>query len=89
MAHLREAGSRPKTPEHCQHISDSRLNSGVAVGAKNPRAKKIYCRETDTVYSWAGEAAEKLGLSVHMIRQCRQGKINNVKGYHFVDFIEN
>jgi group I intron endonuclease len=89
MARLRASGSRPKSPEHCQHLSESRINSGIAAGAKNPRAKKIYCIETDTVYSWAGEAAEKLGLSVHMIRQCRQGKTDNVKGYHFVDFIEN
>jgi hypothetical protein len=89
MAHLREAGSRPKTSEHCQHISEARIKNGVATGAKNPRAKKIYCKETDTVYSWAGEAAEALGLSVHSIRQCRQGKYDNVHGYHFVDFIEN
>lgn len=89
MARLRESGSRPKSAEHCQHLSESRINSGIAAGAKNPRAKKIYCIETDTVYSWAGEAAELLGLSVHSIRQCRQGKIEHVKGYHFVDFMNN
>lgn len=89
MARLREAGSRPKSAEHCQHLSEARINRGIAAGAKNPRAKKIYCVETDTVYSWAGEAAEVLGLSVHSIRQCRQGKMEHVKGYHFVDFIDN
>jgi group I intron endonuclease len=88
MAHLRESGSRQKTVEHCQHISETRINSGVAAGAKNPRAKKIYCVETNTVYSWAGEAAEALGLSIHSIRRCRQGKVDNVKGYHFKDFID-
>ena len=87
MQHLREAGSQPKSAEHCKHISESRIKNGVATGAKNPRAKKIYCVETDTVYSWAGEAAEVLGLSVHMIRQCRQGKYENVNGYHFKDVI--
>ena len=89
MKNLRESGSRPKSTEHNKHISETRIERGVAVGAKNPRAKKIYCFETDTVYSWAGEAAEALGLSVHSIRQCRQGKIDNVKGYHFKDFTEN
>ena len=89
MERLRASGSRPKSQEHRKHISESRINNGTAVGAKNPRAKKIYCVETDTVYSWAGEAAEILGLSVHSIRQCRQGKIEHVKGYHFVDFIDN
>lgn len=88
MAHLRESGSRPKTPEHCQHISETKRKNGDAVGAKNPRAKRIYCKETDTVYSWAGEAAEVLGLSVHSIRQCRQGKLAHVKGYHFIDYLD-
>lgn len=89
MTRLRESGSRSKTPEHCQHISEARIKNGVAAGTKNPRAKKIYCKETNTVYSWAGEAAEVLGLSVHSVRQCRQGKVDHVKGYHFADFIEN
>ena len=88
MKHLRESGSKPKTLEHRERISNTRKIKGVAAGAKNPRAKKIYCIETNTVYSWAGEAAEALGLSVHMIRQCRQGKLEHVHGYHFIDFIE-
>lgn len=89
MENLRKSGSRPKSAAHNKHISETRIERGVAAGAKNPRAKKIYCVETDTVYSWAGEAAEALGLSVHSIRQCRQGKIEHVKGYHFKDFTEN
>lgn len=88
MENLRRSGGRPKSAEHRQHVSESRIKNGSAAGAKNPRAKKIYCVETDTVYSWAGEAAEVLGLSVHSIRQCRQGKIDNVNGYHFKDFTE-
>ena len=88
MERLRESGSKPKSKEHCKHISEARIKKGIAVGNKNPRAKKIYCLETDTVYSWAGEAAEILGLSVHSIRQCRQGKLENVKGYHFTDFLD-
>ena len=83
MERLRASGSRPKSQEHCKHISESRINNGTAVGNKNPRAKKVYCVETDTVYSWAGEAAEALGVSVHLVRQCRQGKIEHAKGYHF------
>lgn len=86
MAHLRESGSRSKSAEHRKHISETKKLNGDAVGAKNPRAKKLYCPETDTVYSWAGEAAEVLGLSVHSIRQCRQGRLVQVKGYHFVDY---
>lgn len=85
LARLRESGSRPKSEEHCRHISETKIKNGDAAGAKNPRAKKIYCVETDTIYSWAGEAAEVLGLSVHSIRQCRQGKLAHVKGYHFKD----
>ena len=88
MAHLRESGSRPKSDEHRQHLSEARIASGCSAGAKNPRAKKIYCVETDTVYSWAGEAAEILGLSVHSIRQCRQGKYEHVHGYHFKDVLD-
>ena len=88
MENLRKSGSRPKSAEHSRHVSETRIARGIAAGANNPRAKKIYCVETDTVYSWAGEAAEALGLSVHSIRQCRQGKVEHVKGYHFKDFIE-
>lgn len=88
MEKLRESGSRPKSEEHRKHLSESRIESGVAVGAKNPRAKKVYCVETDTVYSWAGEAAEVLNLSVHSIRQCCQGKVESVKGYHFTYYTE-
>ena len=88
MERLRESGRRPKSAEHNKHVSESRIERGVAAGPKNPRAKKIYCVETDTVYSWAGEAAEILGLSVHSIRQCRQGKLEHVKGYHFKDVLD-
>ena len=88
MARLRESGSRPKSIEHNKHVSETRIEKGVAAGAKNPRAKKIYCVETDTVYSWAGEAAEMLGLSIHSIRQCRQGKREHVQGYHFRDILD-
>lgn len=83
MEHLRVSGSRPKSREHRKHISESRINNGSAVGNKNPRAKKVYCVETDTTYSWADEAAEALGISIHSIRQCCQGKLKHVKGYHF------
>jgi group I intron endonuclease len=88
MERLRESGSRPKSIEHNKHVSETRIEKGVAAGAKNPRAKKIYCVETDAVYSWAGEAAEILGLSIHSIRQCRQGKREHVQGYHFSDILD-
>ena len=88
MERLRESGSRPKSEEHRQHLSEARKKNKSATGAKNPRAKKVYCIETDTVYSWAGEAAEALNLSVHSIRQCCQGKMESVKGYHFTHYIE-
>ena len=88
MERLRESGSRPKSEEHRRHLSESKKKNGAAVGAKNPRAKKVYCIETDTVYIWAGEAAEVLNLSVHSIRQCCQGKIESVKGYHFIHYVE-
>lgn len=88
MERLRESGSKPKSEDHCKHVSETRIEKGIAAGSKNPRAKKIYCLETDTVYSWAGEAAEILGLSVHSIRQCRQGKLEHVKGYHFRDVLD-
>ena len=88
MKRLREAGSKPKSEEHRKHVSETRIEKGIAVGSKNPRAKKIYCPETDTIYSWAGEAAEILGLSIHSIRQCRQGKLEHVKGYHFRDVLD-
>lgn len=74
---------KPKSEEHRKKLSESRISNKVAAGAKNPRAKKVYCFETDTVYSWPGEAAEILGVSVHMIRQVCQGKQESTKGYHF------
>ena len=51
MQHLRESGSRPKSEEHRKHLSESRINSGAAKGKNNPRAKKVYCLETNMVYS--------------------------------------
>lgn len=86
LQYIREVCSRPKSEEHKKHLSEARINSGVAKGSNNPRAKKIYCVETNTVYSWAGEAAKALGISIHCIRQCRQGKRDNVNGYHFIDY---
>lgn len=82
MKRLRESGSRPKSEEHRKHLSESRKNKGIAVGAKNPNAKKVYCTETNTVYSWAGEAAEALNINVRSIRQCCQGILKTAKGYH-------
>ncbi len=84
---LRELGKQPKSEEHRKHLSESRINNQVAVGAKNPRAKAVYCFETNTVYSWAGEAAEALNVSVHMVRQVCQGKFESTKGYHFKWYI--
>lgn len=42
---------KPKSEEHRKKLSESRINNKVAAGAKNPRAKQVYCFETDTVYS--------------------------------------
>lgn len=84
---LSELGKKPKSEEHRKHLSESRIINQVAVGAKNPRAKQVYCFETDTVYSWPGEAAEALHVSIHMIRQVCQGKSESTKGYHFKWYI--
>ena len=83
LERIRESSKQPKSEEHKKHLSESRIKKGTAAGSKNPRAKKVYCVETDTVYSWAGEAAEILKISVHAIRQCCQGKTETAGGYHF------
>ena len=74
---------RHTSEEHRKKLSESRISNKVAAGAKNPRAKQVYCFETDTVYSWPGEAAELLGVSVNSIRLICQGKQKATKGFHF------
>ena len=91
MERIREAARKPKSEEHRRKLSEARKAKQIGVGANSPRAKKIYCVETDTVYSWSGEVVETLGISLYLIRKCCTGKIETANGYHlrYLDSREN
>lgn len=86
--HLLQAVSKPKTKEQRNKLSETRKSSGIAKGAKNPNAKAVMCVSTGEIFSWAGEASEKLGLNVKEIRKCCQGTRKHIKGLIF-KYVEN
>lgn len=71
------------TEERKQNISKSRKVSGCAKGGKNPRAKKVVCVETSTIYSYSGEAAKATGANAKGIRNCCLGKYKTSGGLHW------
>lgn len=87
LERIREAARKPKSEEHRRKLSESRKAKQIGVGANNPNAKKIYCVETSTIYTFAKEAAEALNISVASVRLCCQGRVKSVKGFH-LNYIE-
>lgn len=59
----------PKTQEHRQSLSDSRKNSGVAKGGRNPAAKLVLNTDTGIYYDCAKDAAEAFGIKPRNLRR--------------------
>ena len=59
------------------------LFSEMFKGSKNPRAKKVFCIETNTIYLTAKEASKITGINNSSISQCCNGKYKTAGGYHW------
>ena len=60
------------TDEHKQKLRESKRSS----------MKKVYCRETDTVYESVADAARELGVGRANLSATCKGKHKHVGGYH-------
>ena len=66
-------------------MSRKRIESGIAKGAKNPRAKRIMCVETGVIFEYQQEASDLLGLrSMASINHALKQRRFVAGGYHFV-----
>ena len=54
-----------------------------------PNMKKVYCKETDTVYKSVQECARELNLYATNISAVCRGKHPMCKGYHFTYYTDN
>lgn len=72
---------RTFSEEHCRHISESK--KGVFAGAKNPRARKVRCIETGTVFPTIKEAGLFIGGSPKNIVSACHGRLKTSGGYHW------
>lgn len=62
-------------------VRNARL--GKYTYSNNPRAKRIYCIETETYFGSIKEAVEYLGCAKSTMSRCLKGKIKTCKGYHW------
>lgn len=74
---------QPKSEEHKKKISQTRINSGIAKGKNNPKAKKVICVDTNQIFSYAGEAESILKIPAKHIRSCCQGYRKTAGGLVF------
>lgn len=83
--HRRKIGQsqvgRVQSKETRLKIRNARL--GKYAGSDNPRAKRIYCIETDTYFGSIKEAVEYLGCVESTMSRCLKGKLKTCKGYHW------
>lgn len=63
------------------NIRDSIANGGFFT-------KKVYCFETDKVYSSCADAARELNVYKSIVTLCCQGKVGTGNGYHFCYYDE-
>ena len=52
-------------------------------GAKNPKAKKVLCVETGSVYECGAIASKETGVNYSSLRNCCQGNRKTAGGYHW------
>lgn len=64
----------------CEKMSKNHYDCS---GDKNPRARTIRCLETKEIFTTIKEAAKYFGINYSTLKGHLNGKIKNVKGYHF------
>lgn len=69
------------SPEHCKHISECK--KGVYVRGNNPKARKVICVETGTVFNCLADAGEWAKCSSHNISSVCTGHLKTSGGYHW------
>lgn len=52
-------------------------------GEKHPNAKKVICIETNEIFSYGKECAEKMNINYSSLVMCCQGRRKAAGGYHF------
>jgi hypothetical protein len=60
-----------------QDNTDDAVRNGIII------RNSIYCYETDTIYTSAHEASQKIGIRESSIQQAARGLMCHAKGYHF------
>lgn len=71
------------------HNEDTKAKISAAVSGKNSgKAKRVRCVETNQIFDTATEASRYCGVHRNTISQCCLGKIETVKGKHFIYLME-
>lgn len=81
---------RKLTEEHKQKLSNSAKQRHVpcsdskreVLRKSHPNMKKVYCSETNTIYTSVQECARQLGLWATLVSKVCAGKLKSTGGYH-------